>query len=115
MKNEINTCNILFEKNQYQQIYARETTVIDFRVVVKNNNIELRWEVLPTTNTFYFEVFQSSDSIDFNIAGARAYMNGNLQYHFIDNNPYLGSNYYKIKFVDNNGRFGFSKIISINF
>ncbi len=41
-------------------------------------------------------------------------INPNTNYSFIDKNPYAGINYYRLKQVDYNGKFTYSKAISIN-
>jgi hypothetical protein len=64
----------------------------------------------------YFVVERSPDGLDFvelgKVTGA-GNSNTAKSYYFTDNNPATGLNYYRIKQVDYNGHFEYSKIIVV--
>lgn len=67
-------------------------------------------------NNVGFDIERSSDGIDFQKIG---WVEGNgstteeKQYTFTDSRPLLGMNYYRLRQVDYDGRFEYSKIVSI--
>jgi hypothetical protein len=67
-------------------------------------------------NNAGFDIEQSSDGIDFQKIG---WVEGNgstteeKHYTFIDTKPSLGINYYRLRQVDYDGRFEYSKIVSL--
>ncbi|MBC7381408.1 MAG: endonuclease [Bacteroidia bacterium] len=86
-----------------------------------DNNIQLEWSTASETNTSRFELFRSSDQINFeSIGSVKAAGNSRLteHYYFIDvinddpNNSAL-IYLYKIKQWDKDGNFCFSKTIQI--
>jgi carboxypeptidase T len=78
--------------------------------LMPNNTVRLNWEAEIDHNFDHFEVEHSADGNNFNSLG-----NGPAQapFAFIDQHPYWGNNYYRIKSVDKNGNVTFSKIITI--
>ncbi|MBV4358975.1 T9SS type A sorting domain-containing protein [Pinibacter aurantiacus] len=88
----------------------------DFSVVPNNNQVRLYWTTLQETNTAYFEVERSSDGSNFVPIG-RVVANGNSSatsyYNFYDNNKLsLPIYYYRLKQVDVDGLYTYSKIRS---
>lgn len=77
----------------------------------------LFWKTASEINNNYFDVERARDGIHFEKIG-RVGGNGNsnqvLSYHFTDSNPYAGSNYYRLKQVDFNGDFEYSKLKFLN-
>lgn len=92
--------------------------LIRFDVKKKKSNSLLTWNTASEINNDYFEILRSKDGRSFNKIG-KINGNGNTNsesfYHFLDNNPLYGTNYYRLKQVDFNGNFTFSKIESIAF
>lgn len=82
-------------------------------------NINLAFITFTTAseiNNAGFDIERSSDGIDFQKIG---WVEGNgsttseKHYSFIDTNPLLGINYYRLRQVDYDGRFEYSKIVSL--
>ncbi len=68
----------------------------------------LKWETTQEINTSKYDVEQSNDAIVFKKIGtviAAGNSSTNMAYTFIDNNPMIGINYYRLKQIDNDGRF----------
>ncbi len=81
------------------------------------NNIILKWETATESNNDYYILERGSDGKTFEeygkVKGAGT-TNINSNYSFTDKYPLRGINYYRLKQVDYDGNFSYSKIISIN-
>jgi hypothetical protein len=78
--------------------------------------IALDWATSSERNSDYFDVMSSPDGVQFkNIGKVRSEGNSNslVKYAFIDEKPYKGTNYYKLKQVDFDGKYEFSNIITV--
>lgn len=79
--------------------------------------IELSWSTANETNSSHF-VVERSQSSSFNAIGRvnNGVNGGQLQqYNYIDVTPFNGENFYRLKQVDKDGRFAYSKIIRVVF
>ena len=83
----------------------------------KNNTNELFWVTSTEDNNSHFEIERSADGRSFEKIG-EAKGNGTStiqqQYNFVDKNPLGRNNYYRLKQVDFDGKFSYTKIISVN-
>ena len=84
------------------------------------NSIELNWSTASEQNTKDFEVQYSTNTQDWSALGAVAAAGNSStiqQYRHIHNNPLKGNayNYYRILQRDLDGKFSYSKIVSITF
>lgn len=86
----------------------------------KYNEICFNWETSSEFNNNHFEVERSTNAFDFKVVlsiNSKA-PNGNsyskISYSGIDEAPINGINYYRLKQVDNNQVFKYSKIISVH-
>ncbi|WP_462281563.1 lamin tail domain-containing protein, partial [Salinivirga cyanobacteriivorans] len=83
--------------------------------VVKDKSIDINWTTATETNNDYFSIEYSIDNDSFQQIG-RVEGAGNASvlnyYSFRHNSPVSGENYYRIKQVDFNGNFDYSKIVS---
>lgn len=77
----------------------------------------LAWKTATETNNKGFEVQRSVDGRSYSSIGfiASGSANGNsastLQYHFTDHKPFAGTNFYRLKQLDTDGRFNFSNVV----
>ncbi len=79
-----------------------------------DNNILLKWQTGAEVNTSHFIVQHSNDGNSFaDIGSVNAIGSGANGYQFIDYKPRNGSNYYRISCVDKNGKFTFSRIVTV--
>lgn len=74
-----------------------------------DNTIEINWEAITDADHDYFIIEKSADGNSFYEMG-RLF---NLPFRFIDSHPFAGNNYYRIKAVDKNGAFIYSKVINV--
>lgn len=88
----------------------------DFYGKKLNNTVQLFWETATELNNSHFEIERSADGKNFNTIG-EVIGNGTTlevqKYSFTDKTPFNGVNYYRLKQVDFDGQFEYSKIISI--
>ncbi len=82
----------------------------------EDNIVHLSWSTATELNNDYFEILHSLDGIEFESKG-RVVGNGTTnelqEYAFIDRSPAPGLNYYRLKQVDFDGAFEYSKVIKI--
>lgn len=93
-------------------------TLIDFRGKVLENYVSLSWETSVETNSDNFEIQRSADGKNWSVIGntpAAGDKKGISRYESKDYSPLPGSNLYRLKMVDKDGTFGFSKIINVSF
>jgi hypothetical protein len=93
-------------------------TLLDFKVAKNGFGIDIKWQTASQINNDYFIVQKSINGIDFidneRIEGA-GNSNSILNYQTTDHSPYNGISYYRLKQVDYNGSFSYSKIESVIF
>ncbi len=128
----------------YQKIYAFDTTgsvndywlglsdllpgilpltLINFTAVYEDQTIKLAWQTAQEMNTNYFDIERSIDGINFFKMGmvtAKGNDNSVANYSFPDNaipyrNPQQQMVNYRLKIVDKDGQFRYSKVVSVNF
>ncbi len=89
-----------------------------FTAVQNGTEILLNWVTATEINNQGFEVQRSGGGSDFVNVG---YVEGNgttsetNRYSFVDSSPLTGKSYYRIKQLDYDGKFEFSKIIEFDF
>lgn len=78
----------------------------------------LEWETAAESNNKGFEIQRSGDGSHWKILGFVNGQNTSVQehyYEFLDKNPDNGFNYYRLRQVDNNGKFQYSIIRAAEF
>ena len=91
---------------------------LSFTAQKRNETVLLSWKTTTEQNSSRFEIEKSPDAIRFNKIGAVAAAgnsNSVLSYSFSDQQPLKGMNFYRLKQVDLDGTFNYSKIVSIKF
>ena len=87
-----------------------------FNAVAANNNVELSWTTATETNNSGFEIERSLDNLNFVKVGFVRGQGTSTQiakYSFVDNNS-SGHLYYRLKQVDFDGSFKYSKVVEVN-
>ncbi|MEO0472028.1 MAG: T9SS type A sorting domain-containing protein [Bacteroidota bacterium] len=88
----------------------------DFTAEVQRNQVQLQWSTWEETNNDRFEVERSVDGETyFSIGIVDAIGNSNVtnSYSFVDFQPAFGESQYRIKQIDQDGAFSFSKVRSV--
>lgn len=90
-------------------------TLVSFEGRSENNQNKLTWKTTSETNNKGFEIERSADARTFEKIG---FVDGsgdtkeNQFYHFTDLNP-LAESYYRLKQLDYDGKFEYSKVIAV--
>jgi ELWxxDGT repeat protein len=88
---------------------------LDFKSIMRaNKQVELVWKTSNEINNRHFEVQHAADGSMFNtiaIVPAKPNTAGINEYSFMHVAPVSGKNYYRLKQVDENGRYEYSKIV----
>ena len=88
-----------------------------FNAQILNNEVLLNWETATEVRNYGFDVEKSIDGKNFSKLGfvqGNGNSNSTKYYSFEDNSPETGINYYRLKQIDTDGSFEYSKIISVN-
>ncbi len=87
-----------------------------FAAKIENGKVRLDWETATELNNFGFEVERSESNAQWKklafISGA-VNSSSTKKYFYIDESNNYGKNLYRLKQIDNNGRFEYSKIVEI--
>jgi hypothetical protein len=91
-------------------------SLVDFSGKRNNDAVNLSWKTEIEHEKTIFEVQKSKNAIDFEeITKLNSRGKDHSFYEVKDENPNKGQNYYRLKMIDADGSFEFSKIIAIDF
>jgi hypothetical protein len=96
---------------------ALPVSLLNFTGTVKNKQAILNWATADEINNKGFEVQLSHDNRNFSSVGfvpAQQNKSGVNKYSFTDNNLLSGSNYYRLKQVDNDGNYKYSVVVKLD-
>ncbi len=89
-----------------------------FKAHLNQNIVELDWTTASEINNDYFVIERSGNGMDFEQIGTLK-GEGNTSYlttyQFNDKSPLQHSNYYRLKQVDYDGKFNYSKTVSVDY
>jgi hypothetical protein len=92
-------------------------TLIYFTAKQQESQVLLQWATASEKDNEYFSLEKSRDGQQFNevgrVAGAGT-NTGKLNYQFTDDFPFGGTGYYRLKQVDFDGTFTYSRIVAVN-
>ena len=111
---------VFFSTRQFALGYAPETLLpvelLDFTAQANDNKVLLSWSTVSELNNEYFEIFHSSDGVEFTSIGTvdgSGTTNELIEYALTHNDPALGDNYYQLKQVDFDGTETLHDIIKV--
>ncbi len=87
-------------------------TLVSFVAKKEDNAINLNWETSSETNSDYFDVQKSDDAKSFETIGRKQAVTESsdvIRYSLNDEQPVEGWNYYRLKMVDKDGSYSFSR------
>ncbi len=93
-------------------------SLIDFRATKNGSKTLLAWETASEFNNAWFVVERSADGINMNEVlrlDSKGNSNSLQSYSAIDYTPVPGTNYYRLKQVDTDGKFSYSATRSVKF
>jgi choice-of-anchor B domain-containing protein len=92
--------------------------LIDFQGITDDDKIKLSWQTATEINVKAFDIEKLSTKNgleEWQIIATTKANNAPSTYTSFDKNPELGINYYRLKTVDNDGSFDYSKVVGIAF
>lgn len=106
--------------NRFKIIFRPQGTLpvtfTSIKATQVNKNIAIEWKVSSQINLTGYEVEKSTDGRNFTRVATQQVMetnSTNVIYNWLDENAVNGTNYYRIKSIDNNGRFQYSEIVKV--
>ena len=88
--------------------------LLDFKARVFEDAVALNWKTSNEKDFSHFEIQKGLTLKEFATIGSVVSNNGSF-YNFSDKNPASDNNYYRLKMINNDGSFDYSKVISINY
>ena len=103
-------------KNRSGEPVPLPVKLVNFYANVVEGKVKTNWQTINEYNTDRFIVEHSTDATTFSTIGSLPASNSLLgnNYSFIHINPLLGINYYRLKILDNDGKFSYSSVLKIN-
>ena len=92
--------------------------LVYFQAEVQNESINLNWSTATEINNSHFEIEHSTDGSNFRKVGILKGWGNSIDTHdykFIHYKPEEGQNYYRLKQVDFNGTFEYSKVEVVSY
>jgi hypothetical protein len=89
---------------------------VSFKAELQSDKVLVSWATAQEQNASHFDVERSTNGRDFTKIGqVKAAGNSNVlvNYSFADNNPVLGVSYYRLRQVDIDNRFVYTKTVII--
>lgn len=93
-------------------------TLARFNAVKEGSTALLTWSTTEETNSDRFEVERSRDGNDWGYVGAVQSTGESktlVDYHFVDAHPLAEENLYRLKMIDRDGTFAYSRIRNVQF
>jgi len=91
-------------------------TLINFEGRIVESSVRLEWSTSSETNNDRFDVERRTNTSWETIESVNKQANyGFKKYIYVDNNPGTGENLYRLKMIDLDGSFAYSKVVSIHF
>lgn len=98
--------------------YSLPVTWQSFNAVIDKEMVSLFWMTTQELGNKGFDIQRSQDGAHWEtlgFVGSNQLEKEPTEYKFLDTNPMLGNNLYRIKQVDYNGQFEYSKVVSVWF
>ena len=91
--------------------------LISFDAIINSAQVDLKWVTATEINNDYFVVEKSKDGENWEeVVWTDGAENSNytMEYYEVDENPYEGISYYRLKQVDFDGNYTYSSVIPVN-
>lgn len=98
--------------------YVLPIELIRFQATARSSDILVEWATATETNNDHFTIERSKDASSWEqleyLPGA-GNSNVVVEYSYIDQNPYTGTSFYRLKQTDFNGEFTNSQVVSVEY
>jgi len=118
MRSDANRQYIIMDNLAVTGTVTLPVELTQFNAEKDNTNTLLTWQTASEINNHYFEVERSSNGVNFeSIAKVNGQGNSNVMsaYLYVDEKPFEGENYYRLKQVDFDGTTTYSVIKLVSF
>jgi hypothetical protein len=88
-------------------------TLVSLKGLVQTDGASLIWEITNVVNLHHFDIEYSTNGINFSAVGKTVYKEGQLHYEYYHRQQLPSIVYYRLKMVDHDGSFQYSKIITL--
>jgi Bacterial Ig-like domain/Lamin Tail Domain/Secretion system C-terminal sorting domain len=89
--------------------------LLNFTALKQNNTVKISWETTEEISSKEFVVERSTDGSVFSAIGKISAKGIASGYSLTDANPVTGNNFYRLKMVDQDGKFEYSRIVKVYF
>jgi hypothetical protein len=91
-------------------------TWVSFSAKKKNNSVQLEWKTAQEVNTSRFDIERSGNGADWNLLETINSNNAAVnKYSYTDDNPHKRLNLYRIKNIDRDGKYSYSRVAVVSF
>ncbi len=97
---------------------AMPVTLIDFTAAREGNTALLNWSTADEVNSERFEIQRSQSGKSWSAIGSVAAQGESVKpfsYSFVDANPLDGENLYRLKMIDSDSTYAYSKLVNLRF
>jgi Secretion system C-terminal sorting domain len=98
------------------EFYCQQTLgveLVHFNAIKENKTIKLEWQIPPQNDFKSCDVQRSSNGVTYESLGSFMKQSNNINYTFLDVNPFNSVAYYRLEMMDNEGKREYSKTISV--
>ena len=105
-------------QQSFPLLLALPVELLDFSARKIEKTVELNWQTASERNNAGFEIERADNGGDWEPIG---YVEGNgtsnvfLDYAFVDREPFMGNNYYRLKQIDLDGQYDYSSMRHVLF
>ena len=111
---QTNTANIATAGSVTMQcLTVLNVELLDFQAFNKDKSVQLAWKTANETHFSHFDIERSEDSKIFDAMGQTKAKGLNSTYNFDDNDPLSILSYYRLKMVDFDGQYHYSKVVNV--
>lgn len=106
-----------YAANRFYLIFKRSTpvpvTFIDVRAQWQNKDVLVSWDVANEDNIDHYDVERSGNGSNFSKVHAET-ATGSSTYHWLDTDPLMENNFYRIRSVGEGGDIKYSEIVKVS-
>jgi hypothetical protein len=91
--------------------------LVDFRAQLIDSYVELTWATMSEMNSDYFLIERSLDVINWEtiyMMGGQGFSTTLYRYSIFDSSPLVGISYYRLKQVDKDEKYSYSRVVDID-
>ncbi|MBK7938888.1 MAG: T9SS type A sorting domain-containing protein [Lewinellaceae bacterium] len=91
--------------------------LLEFNAVIRDNSVKLAWSTASEKDNMGYDLERSAEGNNWSAIGfipGKGTSNHRMDYFFEDKKPITGVNYYRLKQMDDNGKFEYSPIVVVD-